>query len=201
MEQECTLLIDTQLQRLVRLQQLAQRGMARGWSPPAVKFDDFLSAMASAKACKQPGSDGVVVEMIRALSWPTLLWIYLLFSVRLGGWQNERPEAWPEVMLVAIDKKTDKGGFRAMRYISLLPVRQKLYVRALQTAVRRERRPHETNILGCEPGSSTAGVTGQLRQVLSKGAEWETCASRSGDHDACLRELMHNSDSKDENGN
>ena len=49
---------------------------------------------------------------------------------------------------------------------------QKFYIRALQTAVRRERKPHETNILGNEPGRSTAGVTASLRQVLSKAAEW-----------------------------
>ena len=35
-----------------------------------------------------------------------------------------------------------------MRYICLLPVIQKFYIRALQSAVRRERKPHETNILG-----------------------------------------------------
>ena len=38
----------------------------------------------------------------------------------------ERPEAWSEVMLVAIPKKTDKVGFRAMPYISLLPVLQQI---------------------------------------------------------------------------
>ena len=59
-----------------------------------------------------------------------------------------------------------------MRYISLLQVLQKLYIRALQTAVRRERKPHELNILGHEPGRSTAGVTSTLRQFLSKAAEW-----------------------------
>ena len=59
-----------------------------------------------------------------------------------------------------------------MRYISLLPVIQKFYIRALQSAVRRERKPHETNILANEPGRSTAGVTATLRQVLSKAAEW-----------------------------
>ena len=37
---------------------------------------------------KQPGSDGVVVEMVRALSWSTLLWLCLLFLVRLGGWDD-----------------------------------------------------------------------------------------------------------------
>ena len=36
----------------------------------------------------------MVVEMVRALSWPTLLWLYLLFMVRVGGWETERPEAW-----------------------------------------------------------------------------------------------------------
>ena len=36
----------------------------------------------------------------------------------------------------------------------------------------RERKSHETNILGYEPGRSTAGVTATLRQVLSKAAEW-----------------------------
>ena len=49
---------------------------------------------------------------------------------------------------------------------------QKFYIRALQSAVRHERKPHETNILGDEPGRSTAGVTATLRQVLSKAAEW-----------------------------
>ena len=73
-----------------------------------VKFDDFLIAMTSAEACKQPGVDGVVVEMVRALSWPTLLWLYLLFLVRVRGWERERPEAWREVTLVAIPNKSDK---------------------------------------------------------------------------------------------
>ena len=86
--------------------------------------------------------------------------------MRLGGWETERPDAWREVVLTAIPKKSDKVGFRSMRYISLLPVIQKFYIRALQSAVRRERKPHETNIFGCEPGRSTAGVTATLRQVL-----------------------------------
>ena len=59
-----------------------------------------------------------------------------------------------------------------MRYISLLLVIQKFYIRALQSAVRRVRKPHETHILGYEPGRSTAGVTATLREVLSKAAEW-----------------------------
>ena len=88
--------VDIQLQRLVRLQHLAQREIEAGWQPPAVKFHDFLNALASAKMGKQPGSDGVVVEMLRALSWSTLLWLYLLFLVRLGGWETERPDAWRE---------------------------------------------------------------------------------------------------------
>ena len=68
------------------------------------------------------------------------------------GWrrETERPVAWREVVLTAIPKKSHKVGFRAMRYISLLPVLQKFYIRALQIAVRRERKPHETNILGFE---------------------------------------------------
>ena len=164
--------VDYQLQRLVRLQHLAQREIEAGWQPQAVKFHDFLKALASAKMGKQLGSDGVVVEMVRALSWSTLLWLYLLFLVRLGGWESERPDAWREVVLTAIPKKSDKVGFRSMRYISLLLVIQKFYIRALRSAVRRERKPHETNILGYEPGRSTAGVTATLRQVLSKAAEW-----------------------------
>ena len=84
----------------------------------------------------------------RALSWTSLLWLYLLFLVRLGGWETEKPEAWSEIILSAIPKKTDKVGLQSMRYISLLPVLQKFYIRALQTAVRRERKPHETNIIG-----------------------------------------------------
>ena len=51
--------VDAQRQRLARLQ-LAQTAMAQGWQPLVVKFHDFLNAVASAKACKQPGSDGVV---------------------------------------------------------------------------------------------------------------------------------------------
>ena len=96
-----------------------------------VKFLDFFNALAGAKACKQPGSDGVVVEIVCALSWPTLLWLYLLFLGRLVGWETERPEAWREVVLTAIPKKSDKVGFRAMRYISLVPVLHKFYIRVL----------------------------------------------------------------------
>ena len=79
--------VDIQQQRLIRPQHLAQREIDAGWQRPVVKFHDFLNALASAKICKQPGSDGVVVEMVRALSWSTLLWLYLLFLVRLGGWR------------------------------------------------------------------------------------------------------------------
>ena len=157
---------DIQQQRLIRLQHLAHREIAAGWQPPVVKFHDFLNALASAKTCVHPGSDGVVVEMVRALRWPTLLWLYLLFLVRLGGWETGRPEAWREVVLTAIPKKSDKVGFRPMRYISLLPVLRKFYIRGLQAAVRRERKPHETNILGYERGRSAAGVTSTLRGCL-----------------------------------
>ena len=123
--------------------------------------------------CKQPGSDGVVVEMVRALSWSTLLWLYLLFLVRLGGWETERPDAWREVVLTAIPKKSDKVGFRSMRYISLLLVIQKFYIRALQTAVRRERKPHETNILGYEPREIHCWCHCNTEtSACSKAAEW-----------------------------
>ena len=52
------------------------------------------------------------------------------------GWLGDR-----DLMLGvrSIPKKSDKVGFRSMRYISLLPVIQKFYIRALQSAVRRER--------------------------------------------------------------
>ena len=60
--------VDVQMQRLVRLQHLAQREIEPGWQPPAVKFHDFLNALASARKGKQLGSDGVVVETVRALS-------------------------------------------------------------------------------------------------------------------------------------
>ena len=96
--------VDIQLQRLVRLQHLAQREIEAGWQPPAVKFHGFLNALASAKMGKQPG--------------------------RLGGWETERPDAWREVVLTAIPQKSDKVGFRSMRYIRLLPVIQKFYIRA-----------------------------------------------------------------------
>ena len=49
---------------MIRLQHLAQREIDAGWQPPVVKFHDFLNALASAKTCKQPESDGVVVEMV-----------------------------------------------------------------------------------------------------------------------------------------
>ena len=109
--------------------------------------------------------------MVGALSWPTLLWLCLLFLVCLRDWETERPEAWRGVVPTANPKKSDKVGFRAMRYITLLPVLQKFCIPALQTAMRRESKPHETNILGYEPGRSTAGVTGTLRQAFSKAAE------------------------------
>ena len=79
-----------QQERLIRLQQLAQREIEAGWQPPSVKFHDFLNALANAKNCKQPGSDGVVAEMVRALSWTTPLWLYLLFLVRFDGWETEK---------------------------------------------------------------------------------------------------------------
>ena len=41
--------VDVQMQRLVGLQHLAQREIEAGWEPPAVKFHDFLNALASAK--------------------------------------------------------------------------------------------------------------------------------------------------------
>ena len=85
---------DVQRQRLIRLQHLAQREIAAGWQLLVVKIHDYLDALASAKTCKQPGSDGVVVEMVRALSWSTLLWLFLLILVRLGGWEIERPDVW-----------------------------------------------------------------------------------------------------------
>ena len=134
---------------LIRLQHLARREIAAGWQPP-----------------KRANSLDLMVWLSK--------WCVLSagFLVRLGGWETERPDAWREVVLTAIPKKSDKVGFRSMRYISLLPVIQKFYIRALQTAVRREREPHETNILGHEPGRSTAGITATLRQVLSKAAEW-----------------------------
>ena len=74
--------------------------------------------------------------------------------------------------MTAIPEKTDKMGLQSMRYISLLPVLQTFYIRALQTAVKRERKPNETNILGYEPGRSTAGITATLRQILGKATEW-----------------------------
>ena len=75
-------------------------------------------------------------------------------------------------MLVAIPTKSDKVGFRAMRYISLLPVLQNSCVRALQVAVRRERRDSmRQTSCGFELERFTANVTGTLRQVLSKAAE------------------------------
>ena len=66
----------------------------------------------------------MVAEMVRALSWTTLLWLYLLFLIRLAGGETEKPETWNEVILTAIPKKTDKVGLQSMRYISLLPVIQ-----------------------------------------------------------------------------
>ena len=73
----------TQLQRVARLE--PQRESVRSWHPLLGKFHDFFTAMTSAEACKQPGVDGVVVEMVRALRWPTLLWLYLLFLVRASA--------------------------------------------------------------------------------------------------------------------
>ena len=58
-----------------------------------------------------------------------------------------RPDAWREVVLTAIPEKYDKVGFCSMRYISLLPVIQKVYTRALQSAVRRENHMRQTSWL------------------------------------------------------
>ena len=51
-----------QQERQIRLQQLAQSEIEVGWQPPVVRFHDILNALANAKNCKQPGSDGVVAE-------------------------------------------------------------------------------------------------------------------------------------------
>ena len=163
--------VDAQFQRLTRLQLLAQREMAQGGS---LLWSSFMISSMSSLMQKHANSLDQMVWWWRwyVLCCPTLLWLYLLFLVRLGGWETERPEAWREVVLPAIPKNSDKVGFRAMRYISLLPVLQKFYIRALQTAVTRKRKPYETNILGYEPGGSTAGVADTLRQVLSNAAEW-----------------------------
>ena len=45
--------VDVQMQILLQLQHLAQREIEAGWQPPAVKFHDFLNALASAKMGKQ----------------------------------------------------------------------------------------------------------------------------------------------------
>ena len=47
-----TMWMDIQMQSLVRLQHLAQREIEAGWQPLAVKFHDFLNALASAKKSK-----------------------------------------------------------------------------------------------------------------------------------------------------
>ena len=78
--------VEAQLQRLTRLQSLAQRELAQEWQPPVVKFHDFLNALAGAKACKQP-------RWYVLSAGQLFLWLYLLFLVRLGGWETERPEA------------------------------------------------------------------------------------------------------------
>ena len=161
---------------------------AGDWHPLMGKFHDFLTAMTSAEACKQLGVDGVVVEEVRALSWPTILWLWCEWEAG-----RPRPEAWREVMLVAIPKKTDKVGFRAMRYISLLPVLQNCYVRALQVAVRRERGDsmRQTSCV-FELQRFTANVTGTLRQVLSKAAEWGVGANvASADVEGAFDGIRH----------
>ena len=96
-------------------------------------------------------------------------------------------------MLVAIPNKSDKVGFRAMRYISLLPVLQNCYVRALQVAVRRERGdPMRQASCGFELERFTAGVTGTLRQVLSKAAEWGVGANvASADVEGAFDDIGH----------
>ena len=77
-----------QRERLIRLQQLAQREIEVCWQPLVVKFHDFLNALASAKNCKQLGSDGVVAEMVRALNWTTQKWLFLLVACALG-WMGD----------------------------------------------------------------------------------------------------------------
>ena len=95
-------------QRAARRDRAACANHVRPKTLPSHTSRNFI---ASAKTCKQPGSDGVVVEMVRALSWSTLLWLFLLFLVRLGGWEAGRLDAWREVVLTAIPKKSEKGGF------------------------------------------------------------------------------------------
>ena len=162
--------MDVQRQRLVRFQHLAQREIEAGWQPLAVKFYDFLNALASLQCANN------LDLMVWSLKWYVLSAGQLSCGCISCSWYvwevgRQRLDDWREVVLTAIPKKSEKVGFRSMRYISLLLVIQKFYIRALQSAVGRERKPHETNILGYEPGRSTAGVTATLRE-LSKAVEW-----------------------------
>ena len=42
---------------------------------------------------------------VRALGWSTLLWLHLLFLVRLCGWEIERIDDWREVVLTGIPEE------------------------------------------------------------------------------------------------
>ena len=109
--------VDAQLLRLERIQQLAQRELARGLHPPSVKMHDFLNALASAKANMQLGEDGVVVEMVRCLSW----------RAYTGGLERGDSRGHTQEHKIV---------FQATRYISLLAVLQKFYVRVMQCEAR-----------------------------------------------------------------
>ena len=138
--------VDAQLQRLTCLQLLAQREMARGGN---LLWSSFMISSLPWLVQKHANS---LDQMVWWWRWYVLSVGQLFCGCTCCSWfawETERPEAWREVVLTAIPKKSDKVG--AMRYISLLPVLQKFYIRALQTTVRRERKLHESNILGCEP--------------------------------------------------
>ena len=101
---------------------------------------------------------------VRALNWSTLLWLYLLFLTRLGGWETERPDAWREAVF-AIPKKSNLVGFHSMRYISLLLMIQKFYIRASQSATDVKENHMRQTSWAMKQGEPLLGVSATLKQA------------------------------------
>ena len=83
------------------------------------------------------------------------------------------PRLGVRVVLPAIPKKSDKVGFRAMstHQSAASTVKSSTFVPCRLQSDVRENVMIQTSWAN-EPGRSTAGVTGSLRQVLSEAAEW-----------------------------
>eukprot|EP00973_Karenia_brevis_P005978 813444-Karenia_brevis.AAC.1 len=131
---------DVQQRRIVECKSIADAHVYDGGGQVQVWFIDFLTALARSKTNKQGGVDGLVVEHIKELPHPALLWLFFLFVRRLTGFENSDPDGWRFVELVGKAKKAGAIGFDDFRFLAMSAVLEKLYLRFV---IETQRRIHQ----------------------------------------------------------